>query len=118
MINFEQFWIVVQGKLYTLFALIIADLILGVLLAIKEKRFDWKKLGDYLVSNGSQLVAWLIAEALLRIPAEFIPDGMIPVALWGVYATVVLPLIASILGHLTSFGLLPAGLLKGSSPRG
>lgn len=112
MINFPDMMIYLNAVVQPLFWLIIVallDLLFGVLLSVIRKRFTWERLTDYLVSNGLPILAWLIAEFVLLMPAELVPEGL-GFALdgigWVIYSTIMLKILASLFGHFASLGLL------------
>lgn len=112
MINFEELWLRIYPMLFALLTLVGLDFVLGVLIAIKQKAFDWSRLADYLGNSGLPIAGWLAAEVLLAIPQELVPDGVITGALAGVYATVFLKFLTSLLGHLSAIGLLTDAFAK------
>jgi hypothetical protein len=93
-------------KLFVLIGLALLDLILGVLLALVQKRFEWAKLTDYISSSLLPIVGWFAVGLVGLIPVTFIPEQVPVVAESLVYATVFAKILASILGHLSAIGIL------------
>ena len=99
-------WMAISGKLIVLAILTGLDFLLGTLLAISQKRFEWQRLADYLTSDGLPIVGWLAAEVILWLPGELIPAGVSTAVLTGVYGTVLLAILGSVLSHLAAIGVL------------
>ena len=98
---FNQYIALVDGvKLTSLVGLIIADLVLGVLVAIFTKTFKWSQLTDFLYSDVIQLAAgylvigavavfesslvFMVPAAWLLIDAKLIADIVIKLKVLGV----------------------------------
>lgn len=90
-------------------ALVIAlDLILGVIIALKQGRFEWQKLADFLGDYGPKVIGWLALEALDFLPSEYkLLGGIENVLGTGAYGLLFVSAVASILGHVQSIGVLP-----------
>lgn len=87
---------------------IVLDLILGVVVALKQKRFEWQRLADFLGDYGPKIIGWLALEALGFLPAEYQALGGIGGALAvGAYGLIFLSAAASVLGHVQVIGVLP-----------
>lgn len=119
MIDLTGFWEIVSARFFTLLAMGALDFILGVIMALVQKRFMWAKLTGYIQSNGIPILGWLVAEYLLALPADLVPPGVLDGALLAIYTTVFLKLLTSILGHLAAMGLLEKAFSKmGVEPTG
>lgn len=94
--------------LITLLILMVADVLLGVVIALTHKVFSTEKLTGYISSDLLPILGWLVLRVLLLLPAETIPQSSgLPVDIaWGVYATVFLKILGSIMGSLSSIGVL------------
>lgn len=112
MIDFTTLWETVSSQLYTLFGLIVVDFLLGVGLAVFRKEFTWEKITDYLINSGGFLVGWLVVEYLTALPQDILPDVVPVISADVVYGTVFLKFFSSILGHLSSMGVLTDTLSK------
>jgi hypothetical protein len=90
-------------------ALVIAlDLVLGVVVSLKNKTFQWQRLADFLGSYGPKVIGWLALEALDFLPAEYKLLGQIGGVLGtGAYGLLFLATVGSVLGHVQSIGVLP-----------
>jgi hypothetical protein len=92
-----------------LLILALANLLLGVLHAIKEKAFDWAKLADWIPDYLVPVLAW----AILAVVAYLVPEdfwALVGVNLGAAAAnvalgTVGLMMATGILGHLAALGI-------------
>lgn len=97
---------------------VIIDLFLGVVCALKGKTFQWQRLADFLADYGSKIVGWLSLEALGLLPAEYAAMAGLAAALGvGAYAIILISGVGSILTNAQGLGLLPAGV-PGVKPQG
>ena len=78
----------------------------GVIIAIRDKQFEWKKLGDF---AGSIILPKVGGWLCLALPLQFISADLIPAsvgwtydALVGLEITVYGAVLASLIGHLLS----------------
>lgn len=87
-------------KLTTLFGLIGLDFILGVVIAILSKTFDWKKLADFLDTDVLKLAAgyFLVGFFALAEPSA-------TAAVWATWAAIDAKLIADIVEKLKQLGV-------------
>ena len=91
-----------------LLVVILLDLALGVTVAVKQNRFEWKHVADVLSSYGPKAIGWIALEALDLMPPEFKLLGGLGNALGtGAYVLLFGSAIGSILGHIQVLGLLP-----------
>jgi hypothetical protein len=91
-----------------LIMVIALDLVLGVIVALKQKTFEWQKLADVLGDYGPKVVGWLALEAVDLIPPEYKLFGGIGSVLGtGAYALIFASALGSILGHIQAIGILP-----------
>lgn len=106
---------VILPRLITMLALILAATLSGILVAIKNQVFEWRKISDFLLymvlpNVGGWLLLELVAMAASpeTIPAE---DGWTSGALvalaWTAYTASFLSLIGRIMANLYSLGVLP-----------
>lgn len=87
------------------------DLLLGVVVALKQKIFRWDKLADFLADYGPKVVAWLALEALGLLPPELKQMASIGEGLGlAAYGLILLSAAASVLGHVQAIGVLPVSL--------
>lgn len=118
----ESWWaflspIAIKGGYLAL--VIVLDLILGVVVALKQKIFEWQRLADFLGDYGPKVVAWLCLEALSFLPAEYQALGGITDAMAiGAYGLIFLSAAASLLGHAQALGVLPDMSRAGLPPTG
>lgn len=92
--------------------LIVADLLLGAVVAIKEKVFDWKKVTDFLISNVlPKLGGFMVMDLLISlgdvIPSVVLPSEFSSGASTALFSGIVIALVASIQGHVRALGLNP-----------
>ena len=119
--NFMEFllviWAAIQTKLVVLAVLMALDFILGVVVALVFKEFDWQKLDHYLLTDFLPILGWLVVVIITSIPAELIPGGFtIPVVADVVYGTVFVAILTSILQNLAKAGVLKNLFSKISIP--
>jgi|GEM_PF-3083705 len=99
-------WAVIEPRLVVLLILTIFDFLFGVILAVIAKTFQWDYLMHYLETDILPILAWIAIVVISQIPAEFIPSGALPLFEYGVYATVFLSNVASLVGHFQKIGVL------------
>ena len=87
-------------------ALVIAlDLILGVVVSLKKKVFQWQYLADFLGNYGPKIFGWLALEVLDFLPSEYKIIGSITGVLGvGAYSLLFISAVGSVLGHVQSIG--------------
>lgn len=107
-------------KAEALLIVIALDLVLGVVIALKNGVFRWEKLADFLGDYGPKIVGWLAVELLALLPEEFrLLAGVQPGLAWGAFSILFLSAVASVFGHLGALGLLPNTLQRlGIPPTG
>lgn len=109
----------VSGKLMALLVLTAVDIFFGVVLAIRQGRFQWARLADYLDTDILPALAWLAIEALALIPANMIPGQAEIFVPQIVYATVFIKILASVAGHFAALGVLTGPIQRaGVTPTG
>ena len=87
---------------------ILLDLLLGVVVALKQHRFEWQRLADFLGDYGPKILGWLALEALDFLPAEYkLLGGLGTVLGTGAYGLLFLSATGSVLGHIQAIGILP-----------
>jgi len=95
-----------QTPALALVALIAIDVLTGVAAALKLKRFDLQKLGNfYRVSVLPQLVGWLSISALTSIATQALLDPQLASAIsgaqaWAMYGAAVLSLVSSVKSNI------------------
>ncbi len=87
------------AKLLTLFGLITLDLVLGVVLAIRAKTFDFKRLADFLSPVCWLAGGYFIVGAFATIEPTYV------LAVVGTWAIINATLIAEIVSKLKKFGV-------------
>lgn len=106
-------WAAISGKLLVLAVLTMLDFLLGTIISIVKKEFKLEYLMHYLDSDVLPILGWLAVFIITAIPAALVPEGaFLSIVEWGVYSTVFLGILASILKHLASIGILTAPLAK------
>ncbi len=101
-------WAVIEPRLIVLLVLTLFDFLFGVILSIIAKDFKWEYLLHYLNTDILPILAWMAFAVMGTIPAEFLPQGILPIVADGVYATVSLAILASLYGHFKTIGVLSA----------
>jgi hypothetical protein len=80
--------------------LIVVDLVFGVALALKQKRFEFKQLGDFYRSKVMpNLLGWIVIDIVLRVAAFYqlpIVDTLAPVLSIGFYGIALAALLAQV----------------------
>jgi hypothetical protein len=85
-------------KLYAVVILVIADVLVGALAAVKAKEFDWEKFPGFLQDYGLKIFGWLVFESLALLPADLLGIGGIdPVIATIAYGALVAGALGSIL---------------------
>lgn len=98
-------------NLYFLLALVVLDLIGGVLIAILNKSFLLEKIADFVKSATLKFWAYLTVSLLAALPNFFgvevkgFGDLLVEYSDTVIYGAIVLGYLASILGHLASVGI-------------
>lgn len=114
MFDLESALLSILPGLQILLILALANLLLGVLHAIKEKSFDWSKLAQWIPDYLFPVVGWAILAlvAYLIDPSfwELVGVNLGEAAANVALATVGLMMGTSILGHLIALGVLPQGI--------
>ena len=123
MINIAQLWTTIATQLYALLILTFLDLVLGVAMALVQRRFSWAYLTAYIPNNVMPILGWLAVTVIVALPAASLPSvvsqALSTISGVVVYATVFLKILASILGHLSAMGVLTHTLNKaGVKPTG
>lgn len=77
---FATYWSSVSGVLLTTLLIMIADLVLGAFLALKNRNFRWSKLSDFLIKGVPMIFGILLATALEFAPLEDIGPLLGPLA--------------------------------------
>jgi hypothetical protein len=109
----------VGGKVIALGVITLMDLIFGVIVSLRQGRFEWVRLADYLESDVIPIMVWLAVEILALIPSNLIPDGVKMYVPAAVYGTVFIKVMASVFGHFSALGVLSDPLGKvGVNPTG
>lgn len=99
-----------------LVALMFGDLIFGIIVSLKQKRFDWNYLPQFLLSDGAWILAWFFAEGLLYFFKDIFPSALLNVIGAGLYLPVAGKIGASVLGHFSALGVLTNGLSRLAIP--
>jgi hypothetical protein len=97
----KAFIAIIDGlKLTTIFILIVADFILGVIVAIKTGTFAWTKLADFLnTSVFYYLGGYFVMGVLAMVRQEFV------LAVTGAAAIMIASLLAGVIIKLKALGL-------------
>jgi hypothetical protein len=104
---FVAVWMAIQAKILILTIMIVLDVLLGIILALIKKVFNWEKLTSYLSSDVLPVIGWLVVVMITLFPKELLPGGItIPLVADVVYATVFLKILASLLKSLADAGIL------------
>jgi hypothetical protein len=106
-------WAAISGKLLVLAVLTLLDFLLGTIISVVKKDFKLEYLMHYVNSDILPILGWLAVTVIVAIPQALTPEGVVlPIVEAGVYATVFLGILASVLGHLSSIGILQQPLAK------
>ena len=107
--SLPEIWAIIEPRLIVLLVLTLFDFLFGVILSLVAKDFKWEYLLHYLNTDILPILAWMAIAVVGKIPAEFIPNGTLPIFSDAVYATVFLAMLASLIGHFQKIGVLRAG---------
>jgi CHASE2 domain-containing sensor protein len=88
---------VIWWPILTVIGVVLVDTILGVIISIKDKNFDWNKLGDWLGKIGIQ-VSGLVVLGIICIFQKAVWIAFAPAL-----ATYTAVLVASIISKIKSF---------------
>jgi hypothetical protein len=83
-------------RVYIVVGLVVLDVLVGSLAAIKAKEFSWEKFPGFLEEYGLKIFGWLVFELLAKLPSDLLGLGGID------------PLLAA-----AAFAALVAGALGG-----
>jgi hypothetical protein len=104
-------------KLYAVLGLALLDVVVGVLAAFKEKRFDITKIPDFLAEYGLKIVGWAVLEAVALLPGNLLGiGGFDPIAANAAYTVLVAGAIGSILKNIAVLGGNPTLLARVGLP--
>jgi hypothetical protein len=99
--------------------LILIDLVLGVTLAIKQKKFEWQRLADFLGDYAPKVIGWMCLEALTLLPPDLaIMTGLASALGTGAYAIIIISSAGSILTNVQAIGILPVTIPGVNRPQG
>jgi hypothetical protein len=110
--TFVEIWAVLGGKLLVLCALMLIDLVMGIVIALVYKEFDWDYLTNFVKTDLLPSFAWLLVGFMNFIPKEYIPGSVTMIFETTIYATVFFAIFTSILGHLARIGVWTKTLNK------
>jgi hypothetical protein len=110
--NLLAFWQSVQNQVLFLLALVVLDVLFGIYVAFRQKRFELEKLAGYIDSDLIPILVWLAVSFITSFFGQVIPEAFELVAPNAVYVTVVLKIGGSLLGHWSALGVLPKTLNK------
>lgn len=99
-----------------LLALMFGDFLFGVIVAIKQKRFKWDLLPQFLLNDGAWILVWLFCDAVMYFFNAAIPDALAVVLGAGFYLPVAGKIGASLAGHFSALGFLTNGFSKLAIP--
>lgn len=107
------FLLAIGRKALWLVMVIGLDVILGVVVALRNKTFSWAKTGDFLATYGAKTLGWLALELLGMLPDEIIQAAEIKRAIGQIgYLVLMVSGVGSILGHVQALGLMLEPLKK------
>jgi hypothetical protein len=110
---FVSVWAILQPRLLVFALLIVIDFVLGVVISVVKKEFKLEYLMHYVNTDGLPVLAWVAVVFITLITGNLIPSGTtLPFVGDAIYATVFLSILASILGSLSSIGVLTTLLGK------
>ncbi len=99
--------------------IILLDLVLGVTFALKEKRFEWQRLADFLSDYGPKVIGWLCLEILNLLPSDIAAmAGLVSALGIGAYAIIVISATGSVLSNSQALGILPISIPGVKDSRG
>lgn len=88
-----------DARLYTILALVVVDLVLGVAKALKKGEFEWKKVGDFYTTNIiPYTIGYLAIFGVFYVAADAIGD----VLSQGLITTFWMAILASLTGSIAS----------------
>lgn len=96
-------------QITALLGLTLAQVILAVAVAIKDKTFEWQKLADFFGTLIlPRLLAWLACMVIVyMVPKEFLPQELSGGIQSVAFLVVVASYVGSIIANLRALGVLP-----------
>jgi len=116
-LNLSVIWATIFPLLMVLLLITFFDFLIGVIVALASKTFKWEYLMHYVNTDILPILAWLVMAILSFIPSELLPAGTLPplvggsltVFAYGMYTTVVLSILKSLLDSFKEIGVLSDG---------
>lgn len=106
-----DFLALIAPKFYVAVALVIADLLFGIFVAVKEKRFELEKIPNFFLTYVPYFIGWVGLEAWDFFAGAGVSLGdILPgITAQGAYIFIVGAAGASLLGHFQAIGFIPQG---------
>ena len=90
-----------DARLYTILALVVVDLALGVAKALKKSEFEWKKVGKFYTSNiVPYTIGYLAVFSVFYVAADAIGDVLSQGLITTFWTAILASLTGSIAGHV------------------
>ena len=107
-IDFPAVLAVLIPQLLTLLGLSLAQVVLGIAVSLKNKLFEWQKVGDFFGTIIiPRVLGWfVIAVIVLVVPKEYLSPEISTLAQGGAFAFVLLSFAGSIIANLRALGFL------------
>lgn len=105
---FKQVLSQVGPKVIVLLILMVADILLGVIVALVNKIFSWERFSSYLTKSVSLIFGWILMAILAFIPVDYFPtlENVFAGAVTISFAGVVLYFVSGLLDKFKSLGLI------------
>lgn len=95
-----------KGFLPVLALLTLIDFVLGVVVALVKKKFQWVYLYHFLETDVLPILVWIVVVMINAIPQAYIPKGfVIPLVSGFIYLTIFASIIGSILESIKDAGI-------------
>ena len=107
--DLNQFAAAVGPQLVILVILMLLDLVFGVIVAIRQKVFEFAKVADFLLTNMPKVVFWLAVAFIEPVILAVLPNfaGALGYTSEGVFGVLALAFLGSIANHAAALGVKP-----------
>lgn len=75
----EEFFSTILRRLLFFSFVVAIDVLSGVLVAVKEKKFQWEKLPQFMGKYILQIAGWLLVEAFALLPEDIYDLAKLPI---------------------------------------
>jgi len=108
LINWNAIFMAIVPQLLFLLVLTIGQVLLGIAVALKNKLFEWQKVGEFFGTIIiPRVIGWFVVVMLiLLIPKTYLPESISNIGQSGAFLFVVGSFLGSIVANLRALGFL------------